>query len=130
MLTNKWFLLILSASAYVLPFIFSEYLWWIVFLFPIPLFYAALTHTLSFKEGYIWGIVSLSLHLSGVLISIIKMAEGSYSYRFIPVVVMILYESIYSGLWFWCTTASIRIANLGKSTVATLSVWVFYFLVI
>ncbi len=119
---QKWLLISLSALLYSLPFFFSATLWWVTFIFLVPLYWSALNYSLSFKEGYIWGVIQLTLHLSGVLYSIILMAEGPYIYRLIPALFIIIYEALYSGLVFWLLSLIIRFTR--PSFLCTLGLWV------
>jgi hypothetical protein len=97
----SWIILLSSAAIYVLPFWFSTYYWWLIFVFPIPLLYVVLHERVSFKEGFAWGCVAYTLHLSGVLWGTMALAHGSYSLRVLPSLFIVLYQSVYTGLWFW-----------------------------
>ena len=101
---QNWLILLSSAIGYALPFILSQYLWWLVFLFPVPLLYVVAHDHISFREGYLWGIITFTLHLSGVLYAIITMAQGSYFLRLVPSLFIVLYAALYSGIWFWFTS--------------------------
>ncbi len=122
MTSKYWLLLISSAILYALPFIFSTYLWWLTFLFPVSLFYVALHEQLSFKHGYIWGLFVFSLHLSGVLHAIIRMADGPYIYRFIPSIFIVLYGALSSGTFFWISAKTIKLFNI-KQQIYQILVW-------
>jgi hypothetical protein len=97
----SWLIFLSSALVYVLPFWFSASLWWLVFLFPIPLVYVGLQERISFKEGCVWGFVAYTLHLGGVLWGTMALARGSYMLRIIPSLFMIAYPSLFTGVWFW-----------------------------
>jgi len=124
MTIQRWFTLCISAVLYVLPFMFSTYAWWLVFLFPIPLLYVALHENLTFKHGYIWGIFAFGLHLSGVLYSVFLMATGSYLLRLIPILFIVLYEPLSSGACFWLAGKFIAHFNILKQTWQRVGVWV------
>ena len=124
MTKRNWFLLIISAVLYALSFMVSQQLWWLVFIFPIPLFYVALRGQLSFKYGYLWGIIFFSLHLSGVLFSIILIAKGSYFYRIIPSLFIILYESLFTAIIFWLANKITICSYLESKLFYKLLVWV------
>lgn len=101
----SWFLLILSAILYPLPLIFSEYLWWLAFLFPIPFFYVAIQEDLGFKEGVVWGTVAIVTHLVGVLIGIDGYTSSDDGLaRLLPVLMLLVYIFIFYGPVFWLTT--------------------------
>jgi hypothetical protein len=72
-----------------------------IFFFPIPLLYVVLQEKVSYIHGFIWGISVYSFHLSGVLWGTIILAKGSYIVRIIPALFIIIYQSLYTGLWFW-----------------------------
>ncbi|HXW86331.1 MAG TPA: hypothetical protein VEK38_03240, partial [Candidatus Bathyarchaeia archaeon] len=97
----KYSLLTLSAVLYALAFIEPCYCWWMVFIFALPIFYAAHHYRLSFAEGYFWGILVFGLHLHGVLIGIVRMAEGPWHIRLIPVFFIVLYQAFFAALTFW-----------------------------
>jgi len=127
MIKKSWFLLCISAVLYVLPFMFSAYVWWLVFLFPIPLLYVALHENLAFTHGYVWGIFAFGLHLSGVLYSAFLMATGSYLLRLIPALFIILYESLSAGACFWLTGKLITHFNILKQSWQRVGIWVVTF---
>lgn len=122
MTSKHWVLLISSAILYALPFIFSTHLWWLTFLFPVPLFYVVLHAQLSFKHGYIWGIFAFVLHLIGALHTIIRMADGPYIYRFIPPIFIVLYGALSSGTFFFISSKTIKWFNIKQQIYQTL-VW-------
>ena len=99
--TNKWSLLTISAIIYSLAFVYGNIFWWLTFLFLVPLIYCALHYNLSFKEGYYWGFLMLTLHMHGVLYSVMCMAEGPFYCRIIPSLVCVAYASFYSAFFFW-----------------------------
>ena len=103
-----FFLLLLSACIYAFAFLSSTYFWWLIFFFPIPLFYCALHKKLTFRDGYFWGLISFGLHLSGPLYGIFYMTHTYPIYTIILVLLFILYESLYAGLWFWLTVTIIN----------------------
>jgi apolipoprotein N-acyltransferase len=122
-MSRKWFLLLASACIYPLPFIFNHYLWWLTFIFLIPLFYSALTYHLSFKEGFVWGFISFTLHEMGIFYSLIRMANGAYIYLTLLSLTLIIYQSLYTGLWFWFTQKISRYVPITQPPLL-LTVWV------
>ncbi len=97
----KYFLLALSAILYVLAFVEPRYFWWTVFIFTVPLLYAVCHYRTSFKEGYFWGVLVFGLHLHGVLIGIVQMAEGPWYARLVPASFIILYQAFFAAIAFW-----------------------------
>ena len=97
-----WFLLCSSAVLYALPFLFSQPLWWLIFFFPIPLLYITRTANLSFMHGYVWGIITFALHLSGGIYVIACMAGQAWWVGVLLGIVMVLYQALSVALLFWC----------------------------
>lgn len=131
---KKNWLLFTAGFLYPLPFLAADYFWWVTFLFPLPLLYLGTHHNVSFKDGYMWGLITFSLHLSGVLYSVINMAEGSLLLAFIPAFFIIAYQSLYAGLLFWISTKINNFKKLEPGSVyrtlvwvGTLSLYIFYF---
>ena len=104
MTKNYWFLLLFSAFLYPLPFLFSNYLWWLVFFFPVPLLYITCTENLSFIHGYVWGIITFSLHLSGGIYVIASMAYKAWPVGVMLGIIMVLYQALSAGILFLCVT--------------------------
>lgn len=124
----KWFLIILSAIIYPIPFLYSPALWWLSFIYLIPLFVAALQYKLSFKEGFLWATIILIGHLYGVFSGICSMATGSSLAKMIPVLICILTEALYGGIWFYVTTYILKQVYHRTSLTSpfmTLLIWSF-----
>lgn len=117
-----WFLLCLSAFLYPLPFLFTQHFWWLIFFFPIPLLYITRTENLSFIHGYVWGVITFSLHLSGGIYVIACMARESCLVGVLIGVIMILYQALSVALLFWCATLIARFFVL-KSPIIRLCLW-------
>ena len=117
-----WFLLCLSALLYALPFLFTHYLWWLIFFFPIPLLYLVRTDNLSFVHGYIWGIVVFALHLSGGMCVIADMAGKSWPVGLLLGIIMVLYQALSIALLFWCVTKIAQFCAI-KSPIIRLFLW-------
>lgn len=99
--SRQWILFIISAILYALPMLFSPWLWWLVFIYPIPLLYLALETNLSFGYGFLWGLITFSLHESSVLWGIDNFAQGSLLARLLPSLIVISYTALYPAIWFW-----------------------------
>ena len=124
-----WLLIITSAIAYGFSFLLSEYLWWLTFVFPIPLLYLTRTAGLSFMHGYVWGVVVFALHLSGGISVIACMAHESWAIGVAIGVVMVLYQAYLPGVLFWCAAYINRVFSVQSSMVClfvwTLAIWLF-----
>lgn len=120
----NWFLLLISGVFYALAFIASQQLWWLVFIFPLPFFYVALTNKFSFIMGYFWGFLVFSLHLSGVLFSIVSIAGGSYFYRLIPPLFIISYEAFFPATIFWAASKLVICLQEKANSFFRIFIWV------
>lgn len=132
---KKWTLLILSALFYALPFIFSHWLWWGVFFCFVPLFLVITTTPLTFRDGFLWGILIWALHIHGILYSIFLMAQGPCIIRIFPAIFIILYQAFFVGLYFFLMA---KIINwLGYDThpfkrlaLGVLATWLYFTFVV
>lgn len=95
-----WLSLLFSALLYPLPFMFTASCWWLVFIFPFPLFYSIHKHALRFKHGFFWAIVTFTVHLSGPLYAAMLMAQGSWLIRIVPATIIIFYFALCTGIFF------------------------------
>ncbi len=114
MKNNTYLLLLISAVLYALPFLFIHQLWWLVFVYPIPLLYAAMYNPMTFWHGAFWGVLAWGLHLSGVLYAIVNMAQGSWGYALIPAIGIVLYQAFFVGIIFWLTQSLIEYSRSFK----------------
>ncbi len=105
---KKWMILACCAFLYALPFVLSQWVWWGVFFCFVPLFYLGATMPLSFKDGFMWGLLIWVLHLHGVLYSIILMARGPVIARIFPAIFIVLYQALFVGTWFLVSTKIIQ----------------------
>lgn len=119
-----WSLLVLSAVLYALPFFFSHTVWWLVFIFAVPFLWVTMHNRMTFLQGYIWGLTLFSLHTSGIALAITRMAHGPWYIRILPSIFIILYASLWSGLFFWLTQTGIRLINWEKKPHYSLFGWV------
>lgn len=106
-----WMLIISSALLGALPFLLPYFFAECVFIFLIPLYYLILKndHQLSFKEGFIWGLLFYSFYFHGLVVLIIQ--HGAGSYRLLAGFALILYGAFGSGLWFFCASRLQSVAN-------------------
>lgn len=128
----KWTLLISSALLYAAAFMFSPLTWWVVFICFVPLFYAGVTRILSFKEGFLYGILVWTLHIHAILYSIFIMAKGPFLLRLLPSVFILIFQAFFVGVWFFLASTLIRLLHAGL--LLRFLIWVgtawlyFYFL--
>jgi hypothetical protein len=78
-----------------MPALWNMYFWWGSFLFLLPFFYVIMQHKIHYKHVYIWSACANAFHLSGVLIGIVRMAEGSLWQACIPALFMVAYAALF-----------------------------------
>ena len=101
---KKFFLILLSSILFNLSLFFTKKLFFCVFLFLIPLYYLFLEkkNEISYKEGFLWGFLFWSVHFYYLFILINEHAYGSF--KFLTIIFLVFYFSLYSGLWFYLTS--------------------------
>lgn len=110
--SQKWLAIIASAMLYPLPFIFPQKLFWISFLYLVPLFYIGVLQKISWKEGYVWGLIALGGHEAGIFYGIFNLATGgAYWARLIPILFLIIFRAIFPSIWFWITDRILRLCS-------------------
>nr|MBA2307196.1 hypothetical protein [Candidatus Dependentiae bacterium] len=97
----KWILLTASAVLYAATHVASYYLWWVAFFSWAPLLYVVATERISFKEGFVWGIIAMYGHCGGLFYSLALMAQGTFLVRALPGLFVCMYFALYAALWFW-----------------------------
>jgi predicted amidohydrolase len=114
--TNKYYLIFLSAFLYSISFIFHSYFWWLIFLFPLPLFYALIQdYTLAFTEGFLWAYCIACMHSFCCLYVIAVMAQEYWYYGIVIGMFFVMYFSIVTGLlWYVCSCVIIRLQGIKK----------------
>src|SRR5436190_10900902 len=93
-----WILLVLSAVLYAVPFLYSTYMWWFIFVFPIPFLYVASQEPLSFKQGTVWAAIVFTLHLSGGISVVVCMSHGHWIVGLVLSLAVIMYLALCTGL--------------------------------
>jgi len=98
---------------FTLPYMPPRFFFLLAFLWPLPLFYTALTlkSRLSFSAGFLWGIIFFPLHLFPVLILCVQQGYGAG--RFIFPVLLVLYAAFHTGIWFWFATTTATLFKKG-----------------
>jgi len=94
---------LLGACAFLQP----AYCGWFVFIYLIPLFYSIATSSVAtncvhyrFIDGFLWGCIFFGLHMHGLLRVILDHAQGKEA-GVLSWILLIIYCSFYSGIWFW-----------------------------
>jgi apolipoprotein N-acyltransferase len=93
-----WLYLLSSAAFYVASFLWTPYYWWTAFFFLIPLFYISRSKKLTFFQGFVWGSIVYSLHISAIWLVCIEYGTGWL--RFVAPACIVCWFALFSGLWF------------------------------
>lgn len=128
---RQYFFLFLSALLYALPAVLNDYFWLGSFVFVIPLLHVTASHNMTYLQGYFWGICAATLHLFGVLIGIVTLAEGSALQTLLPALLIILYAGLFGLLIPFCFSVVNLFFNVTSSfstiAILTFAIW-FYIL--
>lgn len=100
---SSYLLLFASALLYATAFLYPHFFWWLVFVFPIPLFYTAIQNRITFLHGFFWGICTFSFHLFGVAQALTRMMHNSVFLGTTPIIFFIIVQSCIAGIFFYCT---------------------------
>ena len=114
--------MILSAILYALPFLFSNVLWWLVFIFPVPLLYLTCSENLSFVHGYLWGIIVFALHLYAGIFVVAQLAMDWWWVGLLMGIGMVLYQALVPAMLFWLVTKIVLFFRI-KSPAMRLLLW-------
>lgn len=119
-------LVLLSAIVYAVPFLWSASMWWLVFLFPIPLLYGSSRDNFSFKYGFLWGVITFLLHGIGGVSVVGYMAHDYWLWGVVLGLSIVIYEAICVGLVFWLFQRCVQCLGVysvgGKLLINTLMV--------
>ncbi len=123
---NKLLLIVISALLYSGAFLAPTHADWFIFIFLIPLLYAAFLARgiVPFTYGFLWGTISNVSIFYGIVILLIEHAQGPgriTAYFFLTV-----FCAVYAGLWF--STASMLtlwISSYTKSILPIVALWAF-----
>jgi hypothetical protein len=111
----------LSVLLYSLPFFFPDFCWPLIFLFPLPLLYLAHHHLYSFVEGFIWAAAILTIHLHGLFINMMHIAQGPIFWKLVPMVGLVSYLATVNGLIAWAAYLFTTKTNFPKSPFAQIT---------
>ena len=125
----EWALLLSSALLYSVPFLWSDYCWWAIIAFPIPLFYLACCTQLSSIHGYIWACVICAVHMSGGIYVMAIMAHEWWPVAVGLGSIMILYHALWAGILFAAGAFIMQALCLQKAyqrlLMSVMVVWLF-----
>jgi hypothetical protein len=119
---SHWFLIILSAILYATPFLFSDFLWWFIFIFPVPLLYVTRTQNLSFIHGYVWGIFVFLLHLKAGIFIVADLARDVWWIGFAMAIAMVMWQALVPAFLFWSVTKIVESLSL-QAPIIRISLW-------
>ena len=119
---------LLSAILYLIPFLYPDSTYPCLFIWMLPIVMNDTNNTYGFKQGFIWGLIFYSGHL--YWLAYILHTKGEHSLRVIAYPLMVLYLSLYSGLWLWGKQLIIHryvrhIKNQKENYVALCLTWLF-----
>lgn len=128
---RDYFLLIMSAILYALPFLLSNNFWFLIFFFPVPLLYIIRTTIFLFIHGFVWGCITFFLHFSGGIYVLATMAHEWWYVGAALGIAMVLYYALFVAIFFWCATYVVR-TFLIQSPCLRLFIWliVLYFFMV
>jgi len=121
---KKWQYIEFSAILLNVSLIFPKILYFLGFIFLIPIFYIALKEHVAFKEGFLWGVIFFSIHFFGYIFLFKNEANG-YLSVLIPIG-LALYCALYAGLWFFfasCTVSFFEMFFAHKNTIIIVLAW-------
>lgn len=120
---NRW--VMISALLYACAFIVPSVCHWFVFIYLIPLYYYALTHTHTSVWGYAvqgfwWGIIFFLLHMHALICMLVQ--QATLTSAVVVSMMLIGYSAAVSACWF---AAAGAVSVYVRSPAGCLSVWVF-----
>lgn len=100
------------------------YCFFCVFLYLIPLFYLVIRAqgALSFRDGFLWGIIFYTLHWYDIAVLAHLHGHGIGRYAVMPF--LVLCSATYAGIWFWSATQlAVRTQSWGIAWIST--TWIY-----
>lgn len=122
-MNNRKWLLLGTSVLYVLPFWYDTF-WWMIVPFCVLFFLYVLEHAVSFFDGYMWGTISFFLHMIGILFGIARMSSKPLLFCALPFLFCVLYQGLYAGIWFWCTSFLKKKLHLPSSSITLAYIWI------
>lgn len=101
MKVHDWFLLIFSAFLYAAAFLWSNYCWFLVFIFPILFLHVAAHNRLTFWHGFVWSFITLFLHMIGGICVVVHMAHNSWAAGCALALSVIIVQALCGGMLFF-----------------------------
>lgn len=117
---NYYIFFIVSAILYFLPFFLSNYFWWLIFVFPIPLLYATRTYIISFIDGYLWSVLVFLLHGSGGICAIGCMAQESELIGYLIGIAVAFYAALFPALCFFISACIMQYCRINHPLIRLL----------
>lgn len=99
-MNRAWTAIIASAVLFALA-LHIPNLYWLIFVFLIPIFFKSMSYNFFFKHGFVWGLIFYGTHFSALFFSVSQLTHNIYALM-LPLLV-ILYFSLLSGLWISLT---------------------------
>ena len=82
-----------------MPFLYPHYTYPCLFVWMLPIIINDTDNTYGFKQGFTWGLMFYSIHLYWLAYTL--HTKGEHHLRVIAYILLVLYLSLYSGLWLW-----------------------------
>lgn len=121
---KKNFLLIVSTIMYSLPFLFTDYTWFLIFFFFFPFLFAVYSGPISLSYGFIWGFFITLFNAIVWIDVLLLLTTHSYLISFGIVIGMCLYIGLLCALLFWITNRLITFFFSNKPIGIQLLPWI------
>jgi len=118
---RKWGCVTSSAFLFVVPFWYPSLCAWFVFIFLVPLFYAAVRFAITWREGLVWGLIVFGTLLHPL--TRVVHEHGSGKFRLLAAALLIMWSAAHAAVWFWATQG--LAAGFGLSPVRMIFCWGF-----
>ena len=121
-------LLTLSSILYGFAFLFHDYFWWSIFLFPIPLFYVHQTYQFSAIWGWWWSFCGILLHMIGIIQATITIAQGPWHQAIIMAPIAIALNGLIAIPLFYIINRQLKKTLLQRIVIFALSMTLYFYL--
>jgi len=123
------FLIVISSFLYAFPFIEPLYLWFLIFLFPIPLI--VISETLEKKPFFylfLWCFISGLIEVAGINTGLANLTKGHLWIRIIIPTLLVTFQAAMCGIIFFLSTQLIksRMRNQIKQALYGLTLFIFF----
>lgn len=128
-MTARWFFISISAFLGAISYIYPLWCAQYILIFLIPLFYVTLLQpSISFKEGFCWGLIFYTIFFYDLFRLIISHGFGIG--RVVAIGFLLLYSCLSSSFWFWIAqkvSSLIRYCPLFITLCWVITAWFYFF---